>query len=74
LQDQKKQADAQKPQPAVAPSGAARQARPGNAPKTTSAKKTSSPASKALSSAMTQVGREAGKALMRGLLGNMKKR
>jgi len=79
LQEQKKQADAAqqaaaKPQPSVAPSSAARQARPGNVPKTTNARKTSSPVSKALSSAMTQVGREAGRALMRGLLGNMKKR
>ena len=41
-------------------------------PKTRSTK-TSNPVNKALSSAMTQVGREAGKALIRGLLGTMKR-
>jgi DNA helicase HerA-like ATPase len=38
------------------------------------ASKAANPAKKALSSAMTVVGREAGNALMRGLLGTMKKR
>ena len=37
------------------------------------AKKTANPVNKALSSAMTQIGREAGKALIRGLFGNIKK-
>jgi uncharacterized protein len=69
LQKQKKQADAQqqKQQPVTT-----RQAQPVKAPKTTSARKTSSPANKALSSAMTQIGRAAGKALVRGLFGNIK--
>jgi len=69
LQEQKKQAEAkqQKQQPA-----AVRQAQTAKAPRTTSARKTSSPVNKALSSAMTQIGRAAGKALVRGLFGNMK--
>jgi len=62
LQEQKKQADAQKLQPA----------RPVGAPKTTTAGKTNSPGNLIMSSAMRQVGREAGRALMRGLFGNMK--
>jgi DNA helicase HerA-like ATPase len=60
----------QKQQPAVA----AQQAKPVSAKKTTNARKTSSPASKAMSNAMRQVGREAGKALVRGLFGNIKRR
>jgi len=67
LQEQKKQADAQKTQPA-----AAQQTQPGKAPKAANAKKTSSPTNKAVSNAMKQVGREAGKALVRGLFGNRK--
>ncbi|GBU27416.1 hypothetical protein R84B8_00946 [Treponema sp. R8-4-B8] len=69
LQEQKKQTQSQqqKQQPA-----ATRQTQPVKAPRTTSARKTSSPANKALSSAMTQIGREAGKALVRGLFGNIK--
>ncbi len=70
LQEQKKQTDAQKQKPAAAQQTAAQQTRPANAP---NAKKTSSPAKQVISSAMTQVGREAGRALVRGLLGNIKK-
>jgi DNA helicase HerA-like ATPase len=65
LQEQKKQADAQKP-------ATVQPARPVSAPKTTTARKTSSPGSLVMSSAMRQVGREAGRALVRGLFGNMK--
>jgi len=69
LQEQKKQAQAQqqKQQPVTT-----RQAQPVKTPRATSARKTSSPVNKALSSAMTQIGREAGKALVRGLFGNIK--
>jgi len=69
LQAQKKQAQAQqmKQQPVTT-----RQAKPVKVPKTTSARKTSNPANKAFSSAMTQIGRAAGKALVRGLFGNIK--
>ncbi|MCL1814018.1 MAG: DUF853 domain-containing protein [Treponema sp.] len=65
LQERQKQASAQKQQTA-APQ---KQAAP--VKKTTS--RSTSPANKALSSAMTTVGREAGKALIRGILGSMKK-
>ena len=45
------------------------------APRKTTVRRTvSSPVNKALSSAMTQIGREAGRALARGLFGTMKKR
>jgi len=67
LQEQKKQADAQKQQPATV-----QPARPVSAPKTTTARKTSSAGSLVMSSAMRQIGREAGKALVRGLFGNKK--
>jgi DNA helicase HerA-like ATPase len=57
----------QKPQSAAAP----QPARPVSAP---SAKKPSKPANQAMSNAMKQVGREAGKALVRGLFGNINKK
>jgi len=68
LQEKRKQTEALKQKPAPQE----KQPKQTSAAKKTSAK-ASSPMNKALSSAMTQVGREAGKALIRGLLGNMKK-
>ena len=65
-------------QPQARQPAAVRKAQPVNVPKKTSVRSTrttkaSNPVNKALSSAMTQVGREAGKALMRGLFGTLKK-
>jgi len=75
LQEQKKQAEAQKQQAA-----AAQQAQPAKAPQQPAAKK-ASPVKQALSNTMKQtlsgtmrrVGQEAEKALIRGLFGNMKR-
>ncbi|WP_461257035.1 helicase HerA-like domain-containing protein [Treponema sp. R80B11-R83G3] len=72
LQEQKKQAQAQQQKQQKQQPVTTRQAQPVKTPKTTSTRKTSSPANKALSSAMTQIGRAAGKALVRGLFGNIK--
>jgi DNA helicase HerA-like ATPase len=68
--EKQKAANTQKQQAAVPQQKTQKQAAP--AKKATVARKTSSPLNKALSSAMTQVGRETGKALIRGLLGNLK--